>query len=99
MRGEHHYHKFLPRDTLITARGIRYTLQRTDATAAQRSRHETQVFLADASDHSRIFVNPWLPDPPLKGVMMLAHGMAEHSGRYARLGRKRCASRLCLVCP
>ncbi|MEO6675743.1 MAG: alpha/beta hydrolase [Pseudomonas sp.] len=50
--------------------------------------HDT--FWLTASDHNRLFVNQWLPAPPLKAVILLAHGMAEHSGRYARLAEKLC---------
>ncbi|MBI6576527.1 alpha/beta hydrolase [Pseudomonas viridiflava] len=47
-------------------------------------KHET--FWLDASDHCRLYVNAWLPDTTPLAVVMLAHGMAEHSGRYGRLG-------------
>ena len=50
--------------------------------------HDT--FWLTASDRSRLFVNQWLPAAPLKAVILLAHGMAEHSGRYARLAEKLC---------
>ncbi len=46
--------------------------------------HET--FWLDTNDHCRLYVNAWLPDTPPKAVMMVVHGMAEHSGRYGRLG-------------
>lgn len=45
-----------------------------------------QAFWLDASDHSRIYVNAWLPAEAPKAVVLLSHGMAEHSGRYQRLG-------------
>ena len=45
-----------------------------------------QPFWLDASDRSRLYVNVWLPEVEPKAVVMLSHGMAEHSGRYARLG-------------
>ncbi|MFJ2365128.1 lysophospholipase [Pseudomonas sp. NPDC087697] len=51
--------------------------------------HDT--FWLNASDHSRLFVNQWLPEGPLKAVILLSHGMAEHSGRYARLAQALCA--------
>lgn len=51
-----------------------------------------EVFWLDANDHSRLFVNAWLPDIAPKAVVMLSHGMAEHSGRYARLGEALCAA-------
>lgn len=50
------------------------------------------AFWLDTSDHNRLFVNAWLPASagagaePAKAVMMLSHGMAEHTGRYERLG-------------
>ncbi|HCN45305.1 MAG TPA: alpha/beta hydrolase, partial [Pseudomonas sp.] len=28
----------------------------------------------------------WLPATPVRAVVLLAHGMAEHAGRYQRLG-------------
>lgn len=40
----------------------------------------------NGNDASPFFVNCWSPDKEPKAVVMLAHGMAEHSGRYARLG-------------
>jgi alpha-beta hydrolase superfamily lysophospholipase len=51
----------------------------------QRNRHEPRTFWLTANDRSRLFVNQWLPTPPK--AVMLAHGMAEHSGRYARLAK------------
>ncbi|RON06477.1 alpha/beta hydrolase [Pseudomonas brassicacearum] len=51
--------------------------------------HDT--FWLTASDHSQLFVNQWLPEGPLKAVILLSHGMAEHSGRYARLAQALCA--------
>lgn len=47
-------------------------------------------FWLTASDHSQLYVNQWLPAAPLKAVILLAHGMAEHSGRYARLAEALC---------
>ncbi|MDX9670571.1 MULTISPECIES: alpha/beta hydrolase [unclassified Pseudomonas] len=49
------------------------------------------AFWLDASDRSRLFVNQWLPAAPLKAVILLAHGMAEHSARYERLAEAFCA--------
>ena len=50
--------------------------------------HET--FWLEANDRSGLFVNQWLPDGKPKAIVLLAHGMAEHSGRYARLGQALC---------
>jgi alpha-beta hydrolase superfamily lysophospholipase len=44
------------------------------------------AFWLDASDHTRLYVNAWMPLTSPRAVVMLSHGMAEHSGRYARLG-------------
>jgi len=51
--------------------------------------HDT--FWLTTSDHGRLFVNLWLPEGGLKAMVLLAHGMAEHSGRYARLAEQFCA--------
>lgn len=48
------------------------------------------TFWLTANDHSRLSVNQWLPDSPPRAVVMLSHGMAEHSGRYARLADALC---------
>lgn len=46
-------------------------------------RHD--AFWLTASDAAALYVNHWFPEQPPKAVIMIAHGMAEHSGRYARL--------------
>ncbi|WP_095106779.1 alpha/beta hydrolase [Pseudomonas sp. Irchel 3E20] len=46
-----------------------------------------EPFWLAASDRSRLYVNQWLPPTPPRAVILLAHGMAEHSGRYARLAQ------------
>ncbi|WP_347901605.1 alpha/beta hydrolase [Pseudomonas purpurea] len=51
--------------------------------------HDT--FWLTTSDRSRLFVNQWLPEVPLRAVILLSHGMAEHSARYARLAQALCA--------
>lgn len=37
-----------------------------------------------ASDGAIIHVRRWLPDGPPRAVLQIAHGMAEHGGRYGR---------------
>lgn len=44
------------------------------------------AFWLDTSDHNRLYVNAWLPVISPRAVVVLSHGMAEHSGRYDRLG-------------
>lgn len=42
-------------------------------------------FLHAASDGKPIFVRKWLPAGNPKAILLVAHGMAEHSARYERL--------------
>jgi alpha-beta hydrolase superfamily lysophospholipase len=51
-----------------------------------------RTFWLTANDRSRLYVNHWMPDGPAKAVVMLSHGMAEHSGRYARLAEALCSA-------
>lgn len=44
------------------------------------------AFWLNGSDAVPLYVNRWFAEQPPKAVIMVAHGMAEHSGRYARLG-------------
>ncbi len=46
-----------------------------------------EAFWLEASDHCQLYVHAWLPAAPPRAVVLLAHGMAEHGGRYARLGQ------------
>ncbi|WP_308724369.1 alpha/beta hydrolase [Metapseudomonas otitidis] len=46
-------------------------------------RHD--AFWLTASDAAPLYVNRWSGEEPPRAVVMIAHGMAEHSGRYARL--------------
>lgn len=57
------------------------------------------TFWLTANDRSRVYVNQWLPDGPPKALIMLAHGMAEHSGRYARLAQALCDASYGLYAP
>ena len=57
------------------------------------------TFWLTANDRSRLYVNQWLPDGPAKAMIMLSHGMAEHSGRYARLAESVCAAGYGLYAP
>ena len=50
------------------------------------------TFWLTANDRSRLYVNQWLPDGPAKAMIMLSHGMAEHSGRYGRLAEALCSA-------
>ncbi len=43
-------------------------------------------FWLTASDAAPLYVNRWYAEQAPKAVVMVAHGMAEHGGRYARLG-------------
>lgn len=52
----------------------------------------TDSFCLDANDRTGLFVNRWLPAGAAKAIVLLAHGMAEHGGRYARLGDALCGA-------
>ncbi|HEX5841484.1 MAG TPA: alpha/beta hydrolase [Pseudomonas sp.] len=43
-----------------------------------------EAFWLTSTDAPPIYVNRWYAEQPPKAVLMVAHGMAEHSGRYAR---------------
>ncbi|MBB2494896.1 alpha/beta hydrolase [Aquipseudomonas ullengensis] len=43
------------------------------------------AFWLAASDGAQLYLNRWFTEQPPKAVVMIAHGMAEHSARYARL--------------
>ena len=44
------------------------------------------AFWLPASHHCSLYVHQWLPATPVRAGVLLAHGMAEHAGRYQRLG-------------
>ncbi len=48
----------------------------------------SDTFLLDSHDHTPIFVRRWLPDGEPHSVVQIAHGMAEHSARYARFAEE-----------
>lgn len=56
-------------------------------------------FWLTANDRSRLYVNQWMPDGPPRALVMLSHGMAEHSGRYARLAQALCDAGYGLYAP
>lgn len=47
----------------------------------------SDTFLLDTQDETPVFVHRWLPDGEPKAVVQIAHGMAEHSGRYERFAQ------------
>lgn len=46
---------------------------------------KTENFTLTAADGTELFVYRWLPEQPPVAVVQIAHGLAEHAGRYARL--------------
>ena len=44
-----------------------------------------EAFWLNASDATPLYVNRWFAEQAPRAIVMIAHGMAEHSGRYARL--------------
>ena len=55
---------------------------------------QSDTFTFGTSDGVQIFTCRWLPEPdtPVKAVVQIVHGMAEHAGRYARFARALCAA-------
>ena len=57
---------------------------RAGYTASARSRSMTHATdTLTSPDGLRLFVRRWTPDRPTRAVVVLAHGLHEHSGRYA----------------
>jgi alpha-beta hydrolase superfamily lysophospholipase len=46
---------------------------------------KTSNFTLSAPDGAALFVYGWLPESPPVAAVQIAHGLAEHAGRYARL--------------
>jgi alpha-beta hydrolase superfamily lysophospholipase len=46
---------------------------------------KNDTFILEAADGQRIHVYRWLPEEPPRAVVQIAHGAAEHAGRYARV--------------
>ena len=49
---------------------------------------QSSTFTLSTPDGTDIFVNRWLPDGDPKAIVQIAHGLAEHSSRYARFARR-----------
>jgi alpha-beta hydrolase superfamily lysophospholipase len=56
-------------------------------------------YIHTASDGKAIFVRKWLPNGKPKAVLLVVHGMAEHSGRYSRLAACMTASNWAVYAP
>lgn len=52
-----------------------------------------------APDGHTIHVHCWLPQTPARAVMVVAHGMAEHAARYARLAAELNAAGIAVYAP
>lgn len=46
--------------------------------------HHSESYIQDANQN-KIFRQSWLPKNQAKAIILLAHGMSEHSGRYSNL--------------
>ncbi|MFI5306812.1 MAG: alpha/beta fold hydrolase [Polyangiales bacterium] len=49
---------------------------------------QTSDFRLPVGDGVELFVHHWEPDRPPKAALQIAHGMAEHAARYARLAAR-----------
>ena len=45
------------------------------------------AFWLTANDGTQLYVNHWSSDEPPRAIILIAHGMAEHSQRYARFAQ------------
>lgn len=46
---------------------------------------QSSTFTLTASDGAKIHIHRWLPDGEVRGIVQIAHGVAEHAGRYAHV--------------
>src|ERR1700677_1623446 len=51
---------------------------------------QASPFQLETPDGVSLFVYRWLPEQPTKAVVQIAHGWAEHAGRYARVAEALC---------
>ena len=49
---------------------------------------QSSTFTLTTPDGTEVFVNRWLPDGPARAIVQIAHGLAEHSSRYARFAQR-----------
>ena len=49
---------------------------------------KSSTFSFTAPDGTDIHVFKWLPESTVRGAVQIAHGLAEHAGRYARLAEE-----------
>jgi acylglycerol lipase len=53
-----------------------------------QANHEHHEGILNAHDSLSLYHQAWLPDGEPKGVVMLVHGLGEHSGRYAHVAAR-----------
>ncbi|WP_277962400.1 alpha/beta hydrolase [Pseudomonas sp. RIT-To-2] len=58
-----------------------------------------ETFWLTATDHARLYTYTWLPAEAPRAVVLLAHGMAEHAGRYGHLGEALATAGIALYAP
>lgn len=52
-----------------------------------------------SADDVEVFYRRWLPDAPVRAVVLVVHGASEHSGRYARLASVLCREGCAVYAP
>ncbi|MBL8966939.1 MAG: alpha/beta hydrolase [Spirochaetaceae bacterium] len=60
---------------------------------------KTASYSFTASDGKKIHVHRWLPDGETRSILLVAHGMAEHGARYARLAERLTAAGWAVYAP
>jgi alpha-beta hydrolase superfamily lysophospholipase len=53
---------------------------------------QASTFALEASDGVSLTVHRWQPETPPKAAVQIAHGLAEHAARYARLAEALCGA-------
>jgi len=77
--------RFAKRRLLVAETARHLPLSLRSETAMQ-----TATFTLGMPDGVVLFVYRWLPDKPVQAVVQIAHGWAEHAGRYARVAHALC---------
>src|SRR3974377_455054 len=53
---------------------------------------QTSTFALETADGVSLAVHRWLPETPPKAAVQIAHGLAGHAARYARLAGELCGA-------
>jgi alpha-beta hydrolase superfamily lysophospholipase len=63
------------------------------------SRSLTDEFAFTTADGAEVFCSRWVPDTPVRAVVLVVHGASEHAGRYARFANVLCREGFAVYAP